>query len=80
LLRASDSDEESTSLKTPQFGLRMIDQGIAGIPHLSTPPLPSPPPHTATLPPPPLPPLFNMANAMKMPIFKGLGIKDPNQF
>lgn len=75
---ASNSDEESISLKMPQGALQMIDHGIAGIPHPSTPPSPSPPPHTPT--PPPPPPLFSMANTTKTTIFNGLGTEDPDQF
>lgn len=74
LLRASDSNEESSILKTPLGAPQTVSQGLMGIPSPSTPPSP----HTPT--PPPLPPLFNMANAMKIPIFKGLGIEVPEQF
>jgi len=62
----------------------MVKKGIVGIPHPTTPLMPSLPAHTPTPtpphPPPPPPPLFNMVNVMKMPILKGLGIEDPKQF
>ena len=58
----------------------MVNQGIAGIPCPSNPPPPPPLPHTPTPPSPPPHPLFKMVNAMKMPIFKGLGTKNPEQF
>jgi len=68
----------------------MVKQAITKIPHPSTPPPLSPPPHTPTPtplphtptptpPPPPPPPLFNMANSMKITILRGLGIDDPQQ-
>ena len=77
-LGTSDNDKECSVMRTPLGLLQTVRQGITGIPHPSTPPPPSPPPHTPT--PPPPPPLFNMVNAMKIPIFKGLGTEYPKQF
>ena len=49
------------------------------IPSIHTAPS-SPPPLTPSPTPPPPPPLFNMANSIKLPIFKGVGKEDPDQF
>jgi len=73
LLGASNSDEESNGLKTPQGTPQMVNHGIMAIPHPSTPPPPPPPPHTPTPLPPPPPLLSSMMNTMKMLIFKGSG-------
>lgn len=78
LLGVFDSDEESSVLRTPVGALQAVRQSITRIPNPSTPPPPSPPPHTPT--PTPRPPSFNMANMMKMSVFKRLGTKDHEQF
>ena len=39
-LGVSNSDGESSILKTPQVVLQMVNQGITGIPDPSNPPLP----------------------------------------
>lgn len=75
LLSESDNEEESTNPNTPIGAPQKEGQGTYGIPHPST-PSPSPsPPHTPTPTPPPPPPpppsFFNMANTMKMLVFKG---------
>jgi len=78
LIEPPSSDDEGAMLTTPQSEIQLIMKGILRIPHPSTPPPPPPPPHTPTSspPPPPLPP-FNMANVMKMLIFKGTNNEDP---
>lgn len=72
----SGSEEERSNPSTPRGATQLETQDTSGIPQLSTPPPPLPPPHTPTLP----PPIFNMANTTNMPIFKGQGLEDPNQF
>lgn len=68
--------------------LQLVCQGIAGIPHPSTSYLllqaTSNDHHTSEEQPPPLPPpptpSFNMENTMKLPVFKGVGTEDLEQF
>lgn len=54
--------------------MQLVSQGILRIPHPST-QHPSPPPSYKSTPS-NLPPPFNMANTMKMVIFKGVGSED----
>ena len=64
------------------FSIEVLQDQVTGSTRIVTKCCVTSPPHTPTptpLPPPP-PPLFNTANAMKMPIFKGLGIEDLEQF
>ena len=68
-LGSFDSDEEGNILRTPRSALQLVSQGIAGIPHPSTPPLPHTPTPTPLPPPPPQPPSFTMENTMKFPVF-----------
>jgi len=96
LLGGSESEEEGSNPATSQYppshiegasklGLEKI-QGVFGFPHPSTPlaPHPPPPPHKSPTPPPPPPPPSplrrKMVNDIKVPIFKGLGSEDPDQF
>ena len=75
LLGASNSDKESIVVRTLLGALHVVRQSIARIPNPSTPPPPPPSP-----PPPPPPPSFNIVNVMKVLMFNGLGIEDPEQF
>jgi len=81
LLGYSSSDNEGTILNTSRSALQLVSQGIPSIPHPFTPLPPPPLPHTPTpSPPPPSPPQpFNMANTMKILIFKGVGSEDPEK-
>lgn len=80
LLGESESEEERRNLDMLRGASQSNNQGTYGIPHLTTPPPPPPPPHTCTRPPPPPLPPFNMANAIKMHVFKGQGRKDLEKF
>lgn len=80
MIRPPSSNDEWARQTTPQSVVYLITQGIPRTNHSSTPPPPPPPPHTPSPTPPPPPPPFNMENAMKMSIFKGIGSEDPEQF
>ncbi len=82
LLGECGSEEEWGNPSTPRGAVQTIDQCTSGTKHSTTPPPPLPPPHTPTPPPPPPPPpmLFSMTNIVNMPIFRGQGWEDPEQF
>ena len=73
-------DEEAIAKVSPQSAIQLIRQGFPQIPPLPTPPLNSPPsPPTSPIPPPP-PLRFSMEKTVKLPLFKGLGNEDLDQF
>jgi len=81
------SDDEGAAQSSPLSIVHLIRQGFPQIPtpptsssHPSTLPPSSPPPLTPLPTPPPPPPLFNMANYEKLPVFKGVGDEDLDQF
>jgi len=80
LIRPPSSDDEGEAQASPQSIVQLIRRGFPWIPHPSTPPPPSPPQHTPSPTPLPSPPLVKMLNTMKLPVFKGLGSEDPDQF
>lgn len=85
LLGEAESEEERRNSGTPRGVLQSDNQGTSMIletPHPSTPSPPSSTPNTPTPTPPPPPPLppFNMANAIKMLVFRRQGSEDPEQF
>ena len=65
------SDDEGVAQASLQSVVQLIRQGFLRIPHSPTPPPSSPPQHRPSPTPPPPPPPFNMANAVKLPVFKG---------
>ena len=73
-------DEEGIAKVSPWNSIQLIRQGFLQIPPPPTPPLSSSPsPPTSPIPP-PSPPRFSVENTLKLPLFKGLGNEDPNQF
>lgn len=72
----TESEEERSSPSKARCVAQIIDKGASGIPHPSTPPPPLTLCHTPT----PPPPLFNMENRVKMSVFRGQSLEDPEQF
>jgi len=74
-----EGEEELTNI-SPINVINLIKKRILHIPTPPTPPLvsPSSPPTSPIPPPPPL--QSSMANAIKLPVFKGVGNEDPYQF
>jgi len=65
---------------SPRSAINLIRQRISHIPPPPTPPLVSPSsPLTSPIPPPP-PLRSSMDNLVKLPVFKGVGNEDPDQF
>ena len=80
LVLPSWGDEEGIAQVYLQSAIQLIRHGFLGLPPPPTPPPISPPsPATSPVPPPP-PPQFSMENSVKLPLFKGLGNEDPDQF
>jgi len=74
-----ESEEELTKV-SPRSAISLIRHQILYIPPPPTPPLVSPSSTPSWPTPPPSPPQFNMASAIKLPVSKGVGNEDPDQF
>ena len=80
LISPPQGDEEDKAKVSLWSAIKLIWQGFSWIPPPPTPPLTSPPSHpTSPIPLPPSP-QFSMENTVKLPLFKGLGNEDPDQF
>ena len=72
------SDKEGVTQASLLSAIQLIKQGFPRLPPPPTPPPPSPPSTTTSPTPSPPPPQFNMANSVKLPLFKGLGNEEFN--
>ena len=80
LISTPRASEEECAWVSPRSAVSLIGQRIPQLSSLLMPPLPSPSsPPTLPTPPPPNQ-QFSMASAIKLPVFRGVGNEDPDQF